>query len=178
MARFKLPVSFIRSLILPLVVSVVVVIALMIAAPDLRVYVLNAKFHPHAPDVTRLMQSPSVVKLHLAAALTAFFIGVFLLSGKKGATSHRIFGWVWVIMIIIAAASSLFIRTLNHGQFSFIHILSVWTLITAPLVIYFARKHDVARHSRTAIGLFIGGLVVAGLFAFVPGRLMWDLFFG
>ena len=27
-------------------------------------------------------------------------------------------------------------------------------------------------------GLFLGGLIVAGLLAFIPGRLMWRLFFG
>jgi uncharacterized membrane protein len=26
-------------------------------------------------------------------------------------------------------------------------------------------------------GMFMGGLVIAGLFSFLPGRLMWHLFF-
>ena len=27
-------------------------------------------------------------------------------------------------------------------------------------------------------GMFVGGLVVAGLLTFLPGRLMWAIFFG
>jgi len=27
-------------------------------------------------------------------------------------------------------------------------------------------------------GMFVGGLIVAGLLTFLPGRLMWTLFFG
>jgi len=26
-------------------------------------------------------------------------------------------------------------------------------------------------------GMFTGGMLIAGLFTFLPGRLMWDLFF-
>jgi uncharacterized membrane protein len=27
-------------------------------------------------------------------------------------------------------------------------------------------------------GLFLGGLIIAGVLTFIPGRLMWRLFFG
>ncbi len=52
------------------------------------------------------------------------------------------------------------------------------TLVSLPLSIMAARRHNVARHSRAMIGLYAGGLLFAGLLAFIPGRLMWRMFFG
>jgi uncharacterized membrane protein len=41
-----------------------------------------------------------------------------------------------------------------------------------------ARKHDRRGHARTVIGMFLGGLVIAGLFTFLPGRIMHAVAFG
>ena len=41
-----------------------------------------------------------------------------------------------------------------------------------------ARRHKVRLHARLMTGLFTGGLVLAGLLAFMPGRLMWRLVMG
>src|SRR3546814_9115798 len=62
-----------------------------------------------------------------------------------------------------AALSSLFIRTIHPGQFSPIHILSVVTLLALPWGIYAIRTGRVQRHRWTMIGLFTGGLVLAGI---------------
>jgi uncharacterized membrane protein len=66
----------------------------------------------------------------------------------------------------------------NHGHLSFIHLLSGWTIIALPLAVSFARRHKVRMHARFMTGLFTGGLILAGLFAFFPGRLMWQVVFG
>lgn len=42
----------------------------------------------------------------------------------------------------------------------------------------FAKTHKVRLHAWMMTGLFVGGLVVAGLFTFIAGRLMWRIFFG
>ena len=42
----------------------------------------------------------------------------------------------------------------------------------------FARRHKVRLHARMMTGLFTGGLVLAGMLAFMPGRLMWEMFLG
>ena len=41
-----------------------------------------------------------------------------------------------------------------------------------------ARRHNVARHKRTMMGLFGGALIIAGLFALMPGRIMHAVIFG
>lgn len=135
-------------------------------------------FHPHAPNLALLMQAPIAVQLHLLAALSAFILGLMQFILPKGTGLHRTTGWIWVVLIATAAVSSLFIRMVNHGAFSFIHILSGWTLVVLPMAIYAARRGDIAKHRGRMTGLFIGGLVVAGTLAFMPGRLMWRLFLG
>ena len=79
--------------------------------------------------------------------------------------------------MVVTAISSLFIRELNHGAFSLIHFFSGWTLVGLPMGVAFARRHQVKLHRRTMTGLYLGGLIIAGVFTFVPGRLMWRMFF-
>ena len=132
----------------------------------------------HAPRIGLVAQEPLAVQLHLASVLTALAIGIVLLIGVKGTTLHRTLGWTWVLAMMTGAVSSLFIRMLNHGALSWIHLLSGWTIIALPMGVAFARRHKVRMHAGMMTWLFTGGLVVAGLFAFFPGRLMWRLFFG
>ena len=47
-----------------------------------------------------------------------------------------------------------------------------------PSAVVLARRHNVARHANIMTGVFIGGIGVAGVLAFLPGRLMWQVFFG
>ena len=41
-----------------------------------------------------------------------------------------------------------------------------------------ARRHNVLRHRRAMLGIFLGALVVAGLFTLLPGRIMHAVVFG
>ena len=136
------------------------------------------EIHPHAPDLSLLAAAPLAIQLHLLAAGAAFFQGLMQFALPKGTGLHRTTGWIWVVLIAAAAISSLFIRQLNHGAFSLIHILSGWTLVVLPMAIYAARRGEIAKHRGRMTGLFIGGLLIAGTLAFMPGRLMWRLFLG
>ena len=80
--------------------------------------------------------------------------------------------------MLTTAVSSLFIRVLNHGAFSLIHLLSGWVIIATPMAVWAARRHKVDFHRKMMAGLFTGGLVVAGALTFLPGRMMWNVFFG
>ena len=133
---------------------------------------------PHLPDLGLLARQPLMVQMHIAAALSALLLGTVQLIGVKGTTAHRVIGWTWVVAMATTAISSFFIRQINPGGFSLIHLLSGWTVIALPMAVYAARKHRVAMHRRGMTGMFVGGLIVAGAFTFLPGRLMWALFFG
>jgi uncharacterized membrane protein len=64
------------------------------------------------------------------------------------------------------------------GPWSPIHLLAILVLLMLPLAVYFARIQRVRGHKLTMLGLFAGALVIAGLFTFVPGRLMHQVVFG
>jgi len=56
--------------------------------------------------------------------------------------------------------------------FTAITAISLWAALTG------IRRGDVKRHAGSMIGLYVGGLIIAGLFAFIPGRMMWQAVFG
>jgi len=133
---------------------------------------------PHAPDVALFAAQPWVIQLHVLAAVGAVCLGGIILSLRKGDGRHRTLGWAWVVLMAGAAGSSLFIVGLNGDFWSLIHILSGWTLVALPIGVWAARTRNVKRHRHTMTGLFWGASIIAGLFTFLPGRLMWKLFLG
>lgn len=139
---------------------------------------LTAFAHPHAPNLDLIAQAPLVIRVHLIAALCAFTVATIQIFGPKGTLPHRTLGWIWVIFMMTVAVSSFFIQMINPHGFSFIHILSVLTLIGVPMLVLAARRHDVKAHRKAALNLYVGALVIAGFFTFLPGRLMWQIFFG
>lgn len=135
----------------------------------------------HAPRWGLMLAAPGAIQVHVAAALSALAIGVVLLAGVKGGRRHRTLGWAWVAAMGTTAISSFFIHQINPngpGGLSLIHLLSGWTVVGLPMAVHAARRHRVAAHRRAMTGMFVGGLVVAGLLTFLPGRLMWAIFFG
>ena len=64
------------------------------------------------------------------------------------------------------------------GAWSPIHLLAIFTLVMLPLAVLHARRHNVVSHRRAMIGIFTGALVVAGIFTFFPGRIMYRVLFG
>jgi uncharacterized membrane protein len=56
--------------------------------------------------------------------------------------------------------------------------LAIFTLIMLPVAVLAAHRHEVAWHRRAMIGLFVGALLIAGLFTLVPGRIMHAVVFG
>lgn len=132
----------------------------------------------HAPDWGLLARQPWVIQIHIAAAMAALLLGTVQLVGIKGTGIHRLIGWSWVVAMLTVAVSSLFIRQINPDAFSLIHLLSGWTLIALPMALFAIRRGRVASHARGMTWTFIGGLIVAGAFTFIPGRLMWAVFFG
>jgi uncharacterized membrane protein len=116
---------------------------------------------------------PPVTYVHLAAAVAALVIGTIQLARTKGTPSHRRIGWTWVTLMFIVAVSSLWLPSFLH--FTWIHIFTLITLISLPLALWRIRHGNVAGHAAAMKGLYIGGLVVAGIFTLIPGRLLGNL---
>jgi uncharacterized membrane protein len=126
-----------------------------------------------------LTNAPLAIQLHAFVAMAAFLLGAVQLAGVKGTTRHRALGYAWVGLMLIVALSSFWIHDMRvWGPWSPIHLLSIFSLAMLPLGIYFARGHRVRGHRLTMLGLFLGALVIAGLFTFVPGRIMHKVVFG
>jgi uncharacterized membrane protein len=133
---------------------------------------------PHFPDVGLIAAQPPAVQIHLLAALGAVGLGFALMLSRKGRRFHRIAGWTWASMMGIAALSSLFINGLDGGKWSYLHIFAGWWLVFLPLGVFAARRHKVRVHKTIMMVLFYGSLLIAGALTFLPGRLMWTVFFG
>ena len=77
------------------------------------------------------------------------------------------------------ALSSFGIHGLRQvGPFSWIHLVSLFTLAMLVVAIAHARAGRIAAHRWTMVGLFLGALVITGLFTLVPGRIMHRVLFG
>jgi uncharacterized membrane protein len=110
-----------------------------------------------------------VIAGHALAAAAAVVLGAVILLRRKGTISHRASGWVWVTLMGTVAISSFWIF---QQHYSWIHGLSVFTLVMLVLGVYRARTHRVQAHRFTMLGLFCGALLIAGLFTLAPNRLL------
>jgi len=126
-----------------------------------------------------LLEAAPAIPLHAFAAMAAFLLGLVQFAAPKGTLPHRTIGWIWVVLMLVVAASSFWIHQIRLvGPFSPIHLLSIFTLVVLPLAVWRAHTHRVADHRRMMIFIFAGALVVAGLFTLVPGRIMHRVIFG
>jgi uncharacterized membrane protein len=120
-----------------------------------------------------------VIQLHAFAAMAAFALGIVQLSAPKGTLPHRTIGWVWVLLMLAISISAFWIHQIRlWGPWSPIHLLAIFTLVMVPIAVLQARRHRVAQHRFAMISIFAGALVIAGLFTFVPGRIMHAVAFG
>jgi len=121
------------------------------------------------------------ILVHVVTALAALLLGPIVLLRRKGDRWHRRLGRVWVLLMLVTALASAFIRSPGAGLFgtgfSALHLFTVWTLISAPLGIWLASQKRIAAHQGMMTGLYIG-LVLAGSFTLIPGRLLGSMVFG
>jgi uncharacterized membrane protein len=126
-----------------------------------------------------LLNASLAIQLHAFAAMSAFVLGLVQFSAPKGTLPHRTIGWTWVVLMLAVSISAFWIHEIRlWGPWSPIHLLAIFTLIMLPLAVVRAHRHQVAQHRTAMISIFVGALVVAGLFTLVPGRIMHAVVFG
>ncbi len=121
---------------------------------------------------------PFIIWPHLVLIMIALALTPIMLLRRRGDKAHRALGWIWTICMFSTAVISLGIRLINHGGFSPIHLLSLFTILGVPVLVIAARRHDIARHRGQARGFVIGALLVAGFFTFPFNRLLGSWLFG
>lgn len=141
----------------------VLMLALTVALARLVVDPQRAALDIHSPALA--------LAVHLACVVPAVPLGAFVLLRRKGDALHKALGRVWAFLMMGTALSSFGLTGLGAGAFSPIHLLSVLTLVTLPLAVIDARRGRIAAHRRTMVIIYVS-MLVAGAFAFVPGRLL------
>jgi uncharacterized membrane protein len=125
------------------------------------------------------LDASSAIQAHAFAAMAAIVLGLVQFSLPKGTIPHRTIGWLWVALMLVVSVSAFFIHQIRlWGRWSPIHLLAIFTLLMLPLGVWRARHHAVLKHRRTMIGIYVGGLVIAGIFTLLPGRIMHAVVFG
>ena len=132
-----------------------------------------------ALSLAPLANAPPFIQIHALGAFLALGLGITQFARTKGTLSHRVIGWIWVLLLFSVALSSFWIHTIRQfAGFSLIHLLSVLTLTGLPLAVLAARKGRITAHEKIMKSIFIYGLIVAGLFTLLPGRILGQVLFG
>jgi uncharacterized membrane protein len=120
--------------------------------------------------------------LHLATVVPAAFIGTFQLLRRKGTPIHKSLGKVYMLLMLATALITLSMpakvgpQLLHH--FGFIHIFSVAALVNVPIAYFTARHGNIRAHQAAMVSLYVGGILIAGTLALMPGRMLHRWLFG
>ena len=137
---------------------------------------------------------PLAVKIHLATVIPAFLIGTWLISftlarlgvaisargnGPSGLGPGRIFFWwhrrlgaIYLALMTVTAVAAFFIRSINSGGVSPIHLFIPLTFFGVFGALWHIRHGNIRGHRNAMLGLYIGGLLIAGGLTLLPGRLL------
>lgn len=119
--------------------------------------------------------------LHLCTVVLAFVLGTFLMLQKKGTQRHRLLGKCYMTLMLVTATIALCMpaqigpRFLNH--FGYIHLFCLLVFYAVPAAYFAIRQGNLVKHKANMLGVYVGGILIAGAFAFLPGRLLHDWFF-
>ncbi|MGB0446085.1 MAG: DUF2306 domain-containing protein [Pseudomonadales bacterium] len=126
-----------------------------------------------------------IVYTHAFMALLAIPVGWYIFLTPKGTPRHRLVGRIWVLLLSIVAITALSITTINPGHYSVIHLLIPYTLGSLVYSIWNIRKFKQTKitkykraHMNSMIGVYIGALLIAGVFTLMPGRFFHSVLFG
>jgi len=129
-------------------------------------------------NLSPILQAPIAVQIHLATVLPAVAIGTWqIFFSTKGSRFHRAFGFTYLGLMSVTAVAAFFIRSIGHGSLTPIHLFIPLTLWGVYRALWCARHGNIRGHRWSMLGLFFGGILLAGTLAFQPGRIMHNVFF-
>ena len=102
-------------------------------------------------NLDALFTAPQPIPFHAMSAAGAIGLGAAHLGMRKEGNVHRLMGRLWLVLMALVAMSSFFIHEINlWGRYSPIHLLSMWTLVSIGLTVYFARSGNIIRYRQAA----------------------------
>lgn len=137
-------------------------------------------------DLQPILDAPFPIQLHFVTVVPAFFLGAWqLLASRKGSPSHRVIGRIYLTLMSITAVAAFFIPSFTSFsigggpiRLGLIHLFIPLTINGIWQTRKALRTGDIAAHKASMRGLYLGGLIIAGALTFLPGRIMWRMFFG
>lgn len=113
---------------------------------------------------------PIIITIHAIAASFSLLFGAFqLLCKRNGNTLHKVIGRIWVLAMYVVIFTSFGIQTLNGG-FSWLHGLSLLTMVTVTVGLWAAITRRIESHKAFMRGSYFGILgAFIGVIA-VPSR--------
>jgi uncharacterized membrane protein len=128
------------------------------------------------------MPNQSLSYIHLATVLLAFLIGTFILLSPKGTPRHRTLGKIFMVLMLSTAVLVLFIPArqppMVFGYFGRNHLFVIPVAYFVPSAYFAAKRGDIRTHKANILGVYCGAIILAGIFAFAPGRLLHTWLFG
>jgi uncharacterized membrane protein len=126
-----------------------------------------------------IAEAPLAIKIHLATVIPAFVIGSWLIFfSTKGAPWHRALGTLYLALMTVTAIAAFFIRSIIPGSLSPVHLFIPLTLFGVFGALWNIKRGNIRGHRNAMLGLYFGGILIAGGFTLLPGRLLQHVFFG
>lgn len=130
-------------------------------------------------SVNPIFDASDAIKVHTLAASFALALGPIVFTPKQRGKLHKILGYIWIVAMVTTALSSFFIHSFALiWIFSPIHILSVLTLWGVYRALRFIYEGNIRAHSQTMLALYWYGVITAGVFTLLPGRVLNRSLFG
>jgi len=130
-------------------------------------------------NLAPIADAPPAIKIHLATVLPALAIGTWLIFfSTKGARWHRGLGAIYLALMTVTAIATFFIRSIIPGSLSPVHLFIPLTLFGVFGALWNVRRGNIKGHRNAMLGLYFGGLLIAGALTLLPGRLLHHVFFG
>ena len=125
-----------------------------------------------------LSEVSPVIVIHAGAALAALATGLSLIILPRGRLAHRILGSLTAFLLVVTAISAMFILQLNNGWPSFLHVFVPLTFLGLFGLSMGLARRNWKQHRNAGRRLIFGALLIPGLIAFAPGRLLHIVVFG
>ena len=126
-----------------------------------------------------------VIAVHTTAALLAVATGPVALWARRSREQrprlHRAFGYAWVTLMVVTAASALFIRDFslpNVGGYTPIHLLVPVVFVSLFGAFWMLARRNVAGHRKVMQALYFTACIVAGAFTLLPQRYLGQALWG
>ncbi|MEM7766073.1 MAG: DUF2306 domain-containing protein [Pseudomonadota bacterium] len=129
-------------------------------------------------DFSSLLAASPAIKIHVATVVPAAFIGPAQFLLPKGTALHRAAGYLFMGLMLVTSVAAFFIPSFMGPRFSYIHLFIIVTVVGIVRAWFAINRGDVRGHAIALASVYLGAIGIAGYFAFMPGRIMHELFFG